>query len=340
MPTLYVTQPNTVVRVSGDTLRVTAGHRDGGKDEEILRVECHRLENVLVFGRVHVTADALRHCLAKGIGISFFSKNGKFLGQCTPPRALSADLPWRQLQMLGNPARRLAFAKFFIAAKVQNSRTVLQGLRSNYPAAEISAAIKSLGAVLEKVKKASGNEELLGIEGNAAKIYFAAFPAVFRGEIAFSARRQHPAPDPANALLSFAYVILGNKIAGMLQGRGLLPDVGNFHELRAGRASLALDMLEEFRAAVVDRFVLRLCNLRIMRPEMFMPDDGGGVRLESAAQKVFFAEWEKWLNQPLRGGEATVLKTLEKQINLYAAALRRKSVYRPFIFGKGKTDEN
>lgn len=333
MPTLYVNQPNSVLRVSSDTLRVTSGHAAGADDRELLRVECHRVEAVVVCGRVHVTADALRHCLARGIAVAFLSSTGKFLGRCAPPEGKAADLPLLQFRRLADARRRLGYAKLTIAAKILNAREVLKGLRSNHPHPGLAAAMRELGAALGKVRSAPDAAALMGVEGNAARAYFAALPGAFRGKIQFAARRQHPAPDPANALLSFAYVLLGNRIASLLAARGLWAEIGNFHEPLPGRASLALDMLEEFRAPVVDRFVLRLCNLNVMRPEMFRPDGEGGVRLEPAHQKAFFREWEKCLNEPLRGGAGTVCQTLECQVDRYAMSLRGKRAYRPFVLG-------
>src|SRR5262249_17738051 len=146
---------------------------------------------------------------------------------------------------------------------------------------------------------------LLGLEGSGARAYFQALSAAFLGDIGFTGRAHRPPPDPANALLSLAYTLLTNALAGLLEARGLDPRMGFFHEVHGARPRLALDLVEEFRHPVADRFVLRLCNLRIMRPELFEPDPehAGGVRLTRPAYRRFFQEWEKFLREPLRENE-------------------------------------
>jgi CRISPR-associated protein Cas1 len=140
-------------------------------------------------------------------------------------------------------------------------------------------------------------------------------------------------------LLSFGYVLLGNLLAGRLEARGLDPAIGFFHEVHPGRPSLALDLLEELRHPVVDRFVVRACNLRMLRAEHFEPDPDrpGGVRATRAGLKIVLAEWEKHLLKPLRdaeGGEKIAVRPLmDRQIERLVADLRGKAHYRPFLYG-------
>ena len=190
------------------------------------------------------------------------------------------------------------------------------------------------------VKDITAVEVLLGWEGTIARTYFQALSTAFRGAIGFAGRQQRPAPDPANALLSFGYVLLGNLLAARLEARGLDPALGFYHTPRPGRPSLALDLLEELRHPVVDRFVLRACNLRILRPEHFEadPDRPGGVRTTRDGLKRFFREWEKHLLTPLRDAETSpekiaVAPLLNRQIERLAADLRGGDPYQPFHYG-------
>ena len=170
-------------------------------------------------------------------------------------------------------------------------------------------------------------------------MYFEALKSAFRGDISFPGRRRRPPPDPANAVLSFGYVLLNNLLAGMLEARGLDPAIGFLHEPRAGRPSLALDLLEELRHPLVDRFVLRNCNLRAFKPELFEPDERrpGGVRLTRQGLKKFFFQWEKFLLRelPEQGAEERITTTslLRRQVDRIAADLRGQAPYEPFLYG-------
>ena len=199
-------------------------------------------------------------------------------------------------------------------------------------------AIAALKAMATGIEAAMSRDSLLGHEGTAARHYFGALATTFRGEIGFTARRQHPSPDPANALLSFGYVLLGNLLAGRLEARGLDPAIGFFHEVHPGRPSLALDLLEELRRPVVDRFVVRACNLGMLRPSISSPTPTvPGRPGDPGRLKIVLAEWEKHLLKPQRnaeGGEKIAVRHLmDRQIERLVADLRGKAPYRPFLYG-------
>ena len=150
---------------------------------------------------------------------------------------------------------------------------MLRGLHGNHPQlSELGPTAGRLKDFAQRVAAAMDRDSLLGLEGCGARAYFQALADAFLGDIPFDGRAQHPAPDPANALLSLAYTLLTNALAGLLEARGLDPCLGFLHEIHGARPCLALDLLEEFRHPVADRFVLRLGNLRIMRPDMFEAD--------------------------------------------------------------------
>jgi CRISPR-associated protein Cas1 len=349
MPSLYITEPGAAVRKSGESFVVTVDDDPDGagplpeKHRKLLEVEAHRLELVALVGRVHATSDAVQLCLERGIAIAWFKWNGDYLGRLVPEGARSADLRLLQYAAAHEPASRLARARGVVAAKLANAAAVLGDVQSN------EAGSPSLGAAIAELRKRSGDapsaagaESLLGVEGAGTRTYFEAFGGAFKADIRFEGRERRPPPDPANALLSFGYVLLGNLLAGMLEARGLDPALGFFHEVRPGRASLALDMLEELRFPVVDRFVLRGCNLRVFRSEMFEPDPDrpGGVRLTADGHKTFFREWEAHLARPLREKGAAAAERLEvrgmlrRQIDRLAADLRGGAVYAPFEYGE------
>jgi CRISPR-associated protein Cas1 len=347
MPVLYVTEQDATVRVSAKSLVVTLDVEAEGKDgaeavrhRRLIEVEPHRLEMIGLVGRTHITSDALHLCLEMGIDISWFAWNGCYLGRIVPKLSRSGDLRLRQYGTLQDSAACQKWARRTVDAKVANCREVLQDIRSNDSQNQVLAeAVRELARLQSLLAGSDSPERLLGLEGSAARVYFQALGSAFRAEIIFDHRERRPPPDPANALLSFAYVLLGNRLGGMLEARGLDPALGFFHEAGGGRPSLALDLLEEFRAPVVDRFVLRSCNLRILRKDMFEPDQEniGGVRLTKDGLKTFFQEWEAHLLRPLREKDGdsrlAVLPLLERQIERVVADLRGTEAYRPFLYG-------
>jgi len=345
MPCLYVTEPYAVVRKSGESLVVTLDEdpdQSGPLPEKrktLLEVEPHLVELVALVGSAHITADATRLCLEKGIGIAWFSWNGEFLGRIVPREPRNADLRLLQYAAAHDPPVRLARARAVVAAKLANAVAVLRAVQSNDPGnTPLSEAIAAVKDLEQRAHDCPTAEELLGVEGAATRAYFGGYATAFRADIRFETRQRQPPPDPANALLSFGYVLLGNLIAGAAEARGLDPALGFYHEIRAGRPSLALDLLEELRHPVVDRFVLRVCNLRVLKPADFEPDpdEPGGVRLTREALKAFFTEWGKYLARPVLAGPGdarlAVLPLIRRQVDALAADLRGQGPYAPARF--------
>ena len=343
MATLFLTEPRTTLRRCGDALVVTRdgdGDSDGPARETLLTLPPHQIEMVGLVGDVHVTADATRLCLDQGIGVAWLTSGGILRGRLTPPACRCADLRLRQYAAWHDTDGRLRRARAVVAAKLRGAAQVLRGLHGNHPdLAHLGPAAERLRGLADRVGAVADRDSLLGLEGSGARAYFEALGGAFLGDIAFAGRAQHPPPDPANALLSFAYTLLSNSLAGLLEARGLDPCLGFFHEVHGARPSLALDLLEEFRHPVGDRFVLRLCNLRIMRHDQFepSPDHPDGVRMTRPVCRRFFQEWEKFLREPLRehdeAEQGDVRALLRRQVERLVADLRGAEPYRPLSYG-------
>ncbi len=312
MATLYVTEPRATVRSRREGLEVTirastAEVEPGGRSTAAaiapLRVGLRRLEVVVLVGGAHITAEAMQACSGAGVAVVLMDHGGRVRARMTPDSGRSADLRLLQYAAQQDAPGRRQRAAAIVEAKVWNAVAVLVDRQSNAPDnSALPPAIAALKIQARAARAADSIESLRGHEGTAARIYFQALATTFRGPITFSGRQSRPAPDPANALLSFGYTLLANLLAGRIDARGLDPALGFFHEVHAGRPSLALDLLEELRHPIVDRFVTRACNLRIFRPEHFAPDPDrpGGLRLVPPALRRFFGEWEEFLKQPLR----------------------------------------
>lgn len=330
-----------MVRRSAGSILVTLDEDPDGagplpkRRRRLLEVEPHRLELIALVGRAHITSDATKLCLEQGIAVAWFRRNGNFMGRLVPELSRTADLRVAQFRMANDEVQALRLARTFILAKIQNAIGILTVLRSNrrgQPA--LGRAIGELKKMVETVGQASRRKRLLGFEGDAARRYFAGLRLGFTGNIRFTGRTRRPPRDPANALLSFGYVLLANAFASLLEARGFDPYLGFLHAIRSGRPSLALDLLEEMRHSVVDRFVLRVCNLRRLRPEHFQADPvRGGVRLTRQGMRIFFRAWEAFMDAPLPGirDELPPEKLLRRQADRLAGHVRGREPYRPLI---------
>jgi len=189
--------------------------------------------------------------------------------------------------------------------------------------------------VLLKDISASDNvASLRGIEGIVARTYFSGFGKMILGEFTFEGRKKHPSTDPVNALLSFGYTLIFNEISSLLDGLGFDPYLGYFHEVEYGRASLASDIQEEFRASV-DRFTLFLINNRMLNNENFFRNQkDGSVYLKREAMKKYFAEYEKNLSREFVHPETKENTTLRKCFRIQAERLanfiKSDEMYTPF----------
>ncbi len=330
-----------MIRRSAGSIVVTLSEDPDGagplpeRRRRLIEVEPHRLELIALVGRVHITLDATKLCLEQGIAVAWFRATGRFMGRLVPELSRTADLRLAQFRMAEDRSQGLQLARTFISAKIHNAIGVLTALRSNrrgQPA--LGQAIGELREMIETVEQTPRRATLLGFEGDAARRYFTALRVGFTGAIGFAGRARRPPPDPANALLSFGYVLVTNALASLLEARGFDPYLGFLHTVRSGRPSLALDLLEELRHAVVDRFVLRVCNLRRLRPEHFQEDpERGGVRLTRQGMRIFFRAWEAFMDGPLPGirEEIPAEELLRRQADRLAGHVRGRVPYRPLV---------
>ena len=341
MPSLYVTEPGAVVRRRAGSIIVTLDEDPDGpgplsrRRRELIEVEPHRLEMIGLVGRVHITADVTRLCLEQGIAVAWFTRGGDFLGRLVPELSRTADLRLRQFRLADNQAAAIDLGRVFIDGKLRNAAAMISAVRSNRPGENrFGEAIFHIRRLREALEKAEARDTIMGIEGEGARRYFEVLGLAFSGPIQFGSRKRRPPPDPANALLSLGYVLLANMLASLLEARGFDPYLGILHTVRSGRPSLALDLMEELRHPLVDRFVLRLCNRRQLTPEHFESDEErGGVRLVRNGLRDFFRAWEEYLDGRMPGVESnlTVERIVALQVDRLAAHVRDSEVYEPLL---------
>jgi CRISP-associated protein Cas1 len=324
--TLYITEQNAIVRKTSDRLIVEKNR------EVLMEVPCLKLEAVLIYGNVQVTTQALVEMLDHGIELAIFSLGGKLRGQLTPPKAKNVPLRMKQYEASKSAPFCLRLAREIVAAKIRNSAAVLRRFRANHPGALPVSEIDDLERSAGAVAGATSLDSLRGIEGAAAAHYFQLLGALVPPEVAFDGRNRRPPRDPLNALLSFGYVLVGNELQSLLDGIGFDPYLGFYHQLDYGRPSLALDLLEEFRAALVDRFSAGLFNLCALRKDDFTPTPDGGLVLGRGALRSYFAAYEEEITTPmsLEGETLTFRQVFRRQAERLARALTEDERYESF----------
>ena len=313
--TLYVTTPMAYLSLDGETIVIQ------DTDACLGRIPLLNLENIVSFGYRGASPQLMGACAERGIGLCFLTQHGRFLARVSGPVCGNVLLRTEQYRIAGAEEDALPIARMFLTGKIFNSRWSLERTLRDHAlrvdAERLKGAIwqmkQALDALtradsivlhraaqavdaLDALTRADSIEALLGIEGVAAKAYFSVFDQLIlkdRACFRFDGRNRRPPLDPVNALLSFTYSILGLEIAGALEAVGLDPAVGFLHALRPGRASLALDLLEELRAPFADRFVLSLINLGTITESDFARKENGAVYLTDEARKRFLAAWQK-----------------------------------------------
>lgn len=235
----------------------------------------------------------------------------------------------------------LRIARSIIAAKVSNYRGLLLRHQRNHPAGNsdgIASAAQVLGERLANIKEAASLDGLRGYEGECAALYFGVLSDLMTAQqdtFRFASRSKRPPLDPANAMLSFLYAILANDVRSALETVGLDPQVGFLHQLRSGRPSLALDIMEEFRAYLGDRIMLNLINLKQVADKDFEIRESGEVRLSEEARKTLITAYQKRKQEetthPFLGEKMTIGLLPHVQAQLMARYIRGDiSEYPPF----------
>jgi len=287
---LVVSDPTLVVRLDGERLvLLRQGKRVGA-------VPMHELSQVVLQGPITLTGAARNALLERGVEITLLSSSGFFLGTTSSAAARNVFLMLAQVACWNDTPRRMQLARGWVASKIEGQRRLLLQHARNRDSESCSRAAAMLTSLLPSVAAATDEDELRGFEGTAAAAYFGAFGAMLSLPWLFPGRVRRPPTDPVNALLSYGYTLLTGRMALLLQARSFDLRVGMFHGLRYGRASLALDMIEEFRTPVVDRLMLRLLNRQQFGPQGFERDETtGGVRLSLPSRRLLFAAWEQHL---------------------------------------------
>ncbi|HEY7348059.1 MAG TPA: type I-D CRISPR-associated endonuclease Cas1d [Ktedonobacterales bacterium] len=348
MGALYLTEPYSLVQQEGEALVVNIpANKALAREQRKVRVPLIRIDQVIVFGEITLTASALQMLLERRIAVHYLTSHGRSYGSVVPDPTRNAALRLGQFRAYHEYQTRFHLASGFVAGKLRNMRTVLLRYERKREEGAAGAAARQIKTALhdllrlqpsehpEQDKRMHGLGQILGCEGQGTNAYFAALGTVLQDPWRFIGRNRRPPRDPVNALLSLGYTILANQTVSLITLVGLDPYIGYLHSPGFGKPALALDVIEEFRPLVVDPVVVTMLNTNALHERDFV-DEFGSVRLTDRARKAFLEKLEERLNttiqHPYFGYKTTYRRCIELQVRLLGKVLLGELPnYQPFI---------
>ncbi|CUO81985.1 type I-C CRISPR-associated endonuclease Cas1 [Eubacterium sp. am_0171] len=291
--TLYVTSENSYLSLDGENIVVL------DSEKEVGRLPLHNLEGIVSFGYRGTSPALMGACADRNISLCYLTPQGKFLARVSGKVKGNVILREQQYASSQSEEKSLEIAKNCIIGKVHNARWVLERATRDHSmqidVEKVKSASDKLRKSLELIKSCHSKEQLRGFEGEAASVYFSVLDELIlqqKKEFTFQGRNKRPPLDNVNALLSFVYTLLTNTITSALETVGLDPCIGYLHTERPGRASLSLDLIEELRAVLADRFVLSLINKKIISGKNFDKKENGAVLMDDELRRTVLTEWQ------------------------------------------------
>lgn len=292
--TLYILSPERYLALEGENVLVLE------EKQTIARFPLHNLESIVTFGYAGASPALMGACAQKGISLCFMTQKGRFLASVSGEIKGNVVLRKEQYRISDSPIRSMEIARNFIIGKIYNSKWVLERATRDHPLQvnieKIKNVTSNLDSSLDTLLHCQSLDTILGIEGNAASQYFSVFDSLIlhnKEDFYFKERNRRPPLDNVNAMLSFLYTLLANDCVGALSSVGLDPYVGFLHCDRPGRASLALDLMEELRAVFADRFVVSLINRKMITADDFLVKENGAVLMTEKGRRKILDAWQK-----------------------------------------------
>ena len=292
--TLFVTSEDIYLSLEGENVLANR------EKEVIARYPLHTLQTIVSFSYSGASPALMGACAQRGIGLAFCTPRGRFLARVCGESSGNVLLRREQYRIADDSQRSCEIARNMIFGKLSNGASSIQRtLRDHAPRVAdcgLEDAARKVKELLPLVLEVSDLEALRGLEGVGAAAYFGVFDHLLlnrKEDFCFHGRNRRPPLDRVNAMLSFAYSLLAHDCASALESVGLDAYVGFLHRDRPGRESLALDLMEELRPCMADRFVLTLVNNRVVKPEDFQVQDSGAVLLTDEGRKKFLKAWQE-----------------------------------------------
>ncbi len=318
MSVLYLLSPGSSVRKDGGRLVV---EKDG---DLVARVPLRMVTSVVVGASAGATVPALFACMEEDVPIFFVDRHSYVVGQLGS-EAVTLRMLRQQFACAEDEARALALAKQIVAEKLRGQYRLLKMYEKTIDDERLTKAVRAIKPMRAKVMTANTADELRGMEGTCARAYFAVFPALLDvKEWSFRGRGDHPARDPVNALLNYGYAFLEREVRLALIGHGMDVRIGFFHATDGRRTSLVFDLMEPFRASLIDRFVLSLLRKGSLKPDDFETTKKDGCRLNDDARRIWYERYEGYMEKPYQEYEGKTPRALiDGYVEAFAQTVRQ-----------------
>jgi CRISPR-associated endonuclease Cas1/group II intron reverse transcriptase/maturase len=332
MTTLYITDQGAYLSVKNQQFQVFSNH------ELRVKVPANRVSHIVLFGCCNMSHGAVSLALRRRIPVMYLSQKGRYFGRLYSESHAKVEYLIQQVQRSLDPEFTRCQAEAIVAAKLHNSRALLLKLNRRRQTDAALIALEMLLSCRDKLSLAESMDALRGYEGKAASAYFQGLGSLFTGPFAFEKRTKRPPTDPVNSMMSLGYTLLSQNVHSFVNLAGLHPHFGNLHVPRDNHPALVSDLMEEFRAQIVDSLVAYLVNSQILTPDDFtLPDERNGVYLQPHALKKYLKHWEDKLlseiTHPHTNYKVSLKRCIELQVREYIACLVGEvEVYRPMLW--------
>lgn len=292
MSNLYVYEQGAVLGYKENRLIITYSKDD------FKSIPVENIDNIIIFGGIQVSTACIQRLLLKGIPLTWLSKNGSYFGRLESTSHINIDRQRMQFRKSDDEKFSLEISKKFIKGKFTNQRTILMRANKMLKNSDMSDIILKMSVYSKKIDEAKTIEELMGIEGFFAKMYYQGINYIIDKEYSFKQRTRRPPKDPFNAVLSFGYTLLHYEIFTMLVSKGLNPYAAFLHSDRHKHPALCSDLMEEWRPILVDSLAISLLNNgKLLKKNFTYNDENGGVYLDKEGCRKFIENFEKRLRQ-------------------------------------------
>lgn len=332
MSYLYVCEQGASIGLADNRFQVK--YRDG----MVKSIPAETLEVIEVFGKVQITTQCIEECLKRGVNILYYSTNGAYYGRLISTNHVNVQRQRLQAERTKDLDFRIAFSKRLIDAKIRNQIVVMRryARHGNY---NVERSVVEMQNIYKKLENAKSIEQVMGYEGTAAKTYFRELGRMIDPQFAFSGRTRRPPKDPFNSLISLGYSIILNEFYGKIEGKGLNPYFGVMHSDHEKHPTLASDLMEEWRAVLIDSLALSMLNgHELCKDDFYTETEQPGVFLEKDGFKKYIQKLENKFRTETRylsyiDYSVSFRRAMDLQINQFVKVLETNDVelYHPVV---------
>ena len=328
MAVVYIREQGVMVTKQGERIVVVKGKT------HLMERPVIGIDALTLFGNVQISSQAITFLLERGIDISFFSYNGKYLGLVSADTSKNIFLRMSQYDLYMDSEKRMTMARTIVEAKIRNQLAIIKSRRweSDF---DWRADVTQIEKYLKNLNEKKEGNGIRGVEGICSNIYFHSYAQMFNCDFKFEKRSRRPPRNPINVILSLAYTLLTKEVVNALEAESFETSLGFLHGIRYGRKSLALDMVEEFRQPIADRLVLKVFNKRMLTEYDFDVPEEGVVNLTEEGFKRFCTAYERWMNGlDTNSGDKGFRNRIREQGAKLKKTIMEGTAYEPFIWKK------